>query len=624
MDLQFAAKFRRLIEAFCAGAQLPPALTVSEWADKYRVLSREASALVGQWRTYPYQREPLDVLSPSHPCQIAVYKCASQIMKTELLLCFMGFVIQMDPGPMLLVEPRELDAKALSKDRVDTMIRDTPVIGAQITTDTLMHKGFLGGHITFTGAISPSGLAMRPIRYLALDEVDRYEPSAGREGNPLWLAIRRTDTFPLNKKIAICSSPTYPGNNIDLWFEESDKRRFHVPCPLCGAFQVLWWQRIEWPEGAPEQAKFRCAKCQKLIEHYRKAWMVGEGKWIPENPGSKIPGFWLPKQYTLQGPSWGDMAAEAEKAKKNPETLRVFVNTALAEAFEERHEAKMDAQVLLGREESFGPAIPEQVAVLTAGVDVQGNRLEVEIVGWGRDEESWSVRHLVLPGNPEKPEVWAELDELLKQRFRNEAGVELPIKATCIDSSDNTSSVYRFTRTRTARRIYAVKGREGARMIWPKRVSIGRDKTPMWILGVDTAKDNFYERLKLEKPGAGYCHFPLDRGLEYFEQLTAERKYARYKNGFRYFQWRKPEGARNEALDIRVYAYAALHSLYSTAAFNLNRESERMANLCDAARSESRPSVPQKKEPDVLASATRAANALKILKPRYSDEAYLD
>jgi phage terminase large subunit GpA-like protein len=466
---------------------------------------------------------------------------------------------------------------------------------------------------------------MRPIRYLALDEVDRYEPSAGKEGNPISLAIRRTDTFQLNRKIAIASSPTFPENNIDLWYRESDQRRFQVPCPQCGHFQVLFWHRIEWPEGAPEEAQFRCQHCQKLIPHYRKAWMVSQGRWIPENPKSDIPGFWLPKQYTLQGPSWGDMAKEYVKAAKTPLTLRTFVNTALAECFEERHEAKMDAQALLVRIEAYGPAVPEQVAILTAGVDVQGNRLEVEIVGWGRDEESWSIRHLVLPGNPEKPEVWAELDELLKQRFENEAGIELPIKATCIDSSDCTSAVYRFTRSRTARKIYAVKGREGSRMIWPKKVSIGLNKTPVWIIGVDTAKDTTYERLKLEQPGAGYCHFPIDRTLDYFEQLTAEQKYARYKNGYRYFQWRKPEGARNEALDIRVYAYAALHSLYSTMAFNLNREVERMLDMCDAAKNR----APRKKEIAVAVAAAApqapAATVLSgpLLKPRYSSDPYL-
>lgn len=621
MSVDFWSRFEEAIDASCAAMQPPPNFTVSEWADQYRVLSREASALRGKWRTYPYQKEPLDVLSPSHPCQIAVYKCASQVMKTELLLCFLGYVIHMDPGPALFVEPRELDAKALSKDRVSTMIRDTPVIRERIRdgmADTTLHKSFAGGHITFTGAISPSGLAMRPIRYLFLDEVDRYEPSAGKEGNPISLAMRRTDTFPLNRKIAIASSPTFPENNIDIWYRESDQREYEVPCPMCGHFQTLEWSRIEWPEKKPLEAQFRCAGCQQLIPHFRKAWMVNQGKWVARNPESPIPGFWLPKQYTVQGPTWGELAKEFLQAQKMPETLRAFHNTVLAEVYEEKHEAKVDAQILLGRVETFGPTVPEQVAVLTAGVDVHPNRLEIEIAGWGRDEEFWCVDHVVMPGNPEKPQIWDELDELLEQRFGNEAGVLLPIRATCIDSSDNTTAVYRYTRTRMSRKIYAVKGREGNRQLWPKKVSRGKNSSPVFIIGVDTAKDSFYERLKLESPGPGYCHFSTARDLEYFEQITAERKYSRYKNGYRSFVWRKNEGARNEALDIHLYAYAALHALYSTAAFNLNRESERMARLCDSKRKEE--AIPVVNVP---VAPARIANAVRLLQPRYSDDPYL-
>jgi phage terminase large subunit GpA-like protein len=618
VQLDNSRQINRLIDAFCVGLQPPPALTVSEWADEFRRLSPEASALRGQWRTYPYQKEPLDVLSPSHPCQIAVYMSASQMMKTELLLSLLGYVIHMDPGPALFVEPREQDAKALSKDRVAPMIRDTPVIHSRVRKgldDTTLHKSFTGGHITFAGAISPSGLAMRPIRYLFLDEVDRYLASAGKEGNPISLAIRRTDTFPLNRKIAIASSPTFPGNNIDLWYQRSDQRKFHVPCPMCGHYQVLWWKRIEWPEAQPLEAQFRCAGCQQLIPHFRKAWMISQGRWIADNPASSIPGFWLPKQYTIQGPTWGQLAEEFLEAQKNPETLKAFYNTVLAETYEEKHETKIDEQALASRVESFGPAVPEQVAVLTAGVDVQGNRLEVEIVGWGRDEESWSIAHKVITGNPERPEVWAELDAMLQDRYENELGIELPIKATCIDSSDNTTAVYRYTRERLNRKIYAIKGRDGYRPIWPKKVSRGKNNSPVFILGVDAAKDNIYERLKLEQPGPGYCHFPNDRDIEYFEQLTAERKYARYHNGFKSFQWKKSPGARNEALDIRVYAYAALHSQYMGSSFNLNREAERMAALCDQKREQARLKIKPETKP--------ALAAIKLLRPRYNDNPYL-
>jgi phage terminase large subunit GpA-like protein len=622
VDLRTEEKIERLIAAFCDGLQPPPVLTVSEWADRHRMLSPEAGKK-GKWRTLPYQKEPLDVLSPSHPCQIAVYKTASQVLKTELLLNALGYTMHLDPGPTLFVEPREKDAKDLSKDRVGPMIRDMPVLKSKITENTLLHIAYVGGHVTFAGAISPSGLAMRPIRYLFLDEVDRYNVSAGKEGNPISLALRRTDRFRLDKKVAIASSPTYPGSNIDLWYERSDQRKYHVPCPLCGGFQVLYFKRLEWPEGEPQEAQYRCSHCQELIPHFRKAWMVGQGKWIADNPQSNIPGFWLSKLVALIGPTWGDIAEEFLEAQKNPESLKAFFNTVLAESYEEKHETKVDEQVLLNRCEAFGPDISEEIAAVTCGVDVQGNRLEVEFVGWGRDEESWSIAHKVLPGNPEKPDVWKDLDEVLATRFRNEAGVELPVRATCIDSSDNTTAVYRYTRERMSRKIYAVKGREGHRPIWPKKISRGKNNNPVFIIGVDVAKDTIYERLKLEIKGPGYCHFPLDRDLEYFEQLTAERKFVRYRNGFRSFQWKKAPGDRNEALDIRVYAYAALHSLYSTSAFNLNREAERMARLCDVKRGEVAAAEVRPGAPIPKVNVPAPVGPTNLLMPRYSNDPYL-
>jgi phage terminase large subunit GpA-like protein len=329
-----------------AAAMLPPReITVSQWADENRVLTGGAAAERGQWRSRPYQREPMDVLSPSHPCRQAVLLSGSQILKTEVLLNFLGFIADVDPGPVLVVEPRTEDAKALSKDRVAPMFRSTPALRGKISpvksrdsNNTPLHQVFANGagHITLTGAISPSGLAMRPIRYALLDEVDRYPASAGSEGDPVSLAVQRTAEFAHNKKIVMASTPTIKGiSRIELAWGESDQRDYFVPCPKCGDFQMLVFgdgtgPGLVWPEKKPEEAMYRCAGCQELIPHHQKAWMVERGEYRAQNPSSPIPGFRL-SQLISPKKSWGDIASEFLAAKKSPETLKAFKNTVLAE-----------------------------------------------------------------------------------------------------------------------------------------------------------------------------------------------------------------------------------------------------------------------------------------------------
>ena len=398
-----------LMSEIGAAMVLPPReITVSQWADENRVLTGAAAAERGQWHTRSYQREPMDVLSPSHPCRQAVLWSAAQLLKTECLLNFIGFIADVDPGPVLVVEPRTEDAQALSKDRVGPMFRSTPALRGKIapvksrdSNNTTLHKVLANGagHITLTGAISPSGLAMRPIRYALLDEVDRYPASAGSEGDPVSLAVQRTAEFAHNKKIVMASTPTIKGvSRIELAWLESDQRDYFVPCPKCGHYQVLVFgdgtgPGLVWPEGKPEEAMYRCANCQKLIPHHQKAGMVERGEYHPQNPSSQIPGFRL-SQLISPKKSWGDIAMEFLAAKKSPETLKAFKNTVLAELWEETHEAPTDAHALWTRCEPFEAEVPEGVALVTAGVDVQADRLEMEIVGWGRDEESWSIGYL--------------------------------------------------------------------------------------------------------------------------------------------------------------------------------------------------------------------------------------
>ena len=608
-----------LMSEIGAAMVLPPReITVSQWADENRVLTGAAAAERGQWHTRPYQREPMDVLGPSHPCRQAVLWSAAQLLKTECLLNFIGFIADVDPGPVLVVEPRTEDAKALSKDRVGPMFRSTPALRGKIapvksrdSNNTTLHKVLANGagHITLTGAISPSGLAMRPIRYALLDEVDRYPASAGSEGDPVSLAVQRTSEFAHNKKIVMASTPTIKGiSRIELAWRESDQRDYFVPCPKCAHYQVLVFgdgtgPGLVWPEGKPEDSMYRCEGCQKLIPHHQKAGMVERGEYRAQNPSSAIPGFRL-SQLISPKKSWGDVAMEFLAAKKSPETLKAFKNTVLAELWEETHEAPTDAHALWTRCEPFEAEVPEGVALVTAGVDVQADRLEMEIVGWGRDEESWSIGYHVIPGDVMRNEVWDHLEGLLLSEYLHVSGLPMRIVATCIDCGFKDATVLRFTRDRYNRRVYATKGRAGESAIWPRKPN-RKNAVPFFMIGVDAAKAALYDRLKIGKPGPGYCHFPMGRDLEYFEQLTAEKKFTRYHHGFPKPEWRKPANARNEALDARNYAYAALHALYASG-LKLTVHCNRFARMAEARRGGSQPAAPVS-APQAAGSGARTA-----------------
>lgn len=567
-------QIQQLITALCVGLQPPPDLLISEWADSNRMLSSEASAQKGRWITWPWQREPMDCLSPSHPAEQVVLMCGSQLLKTEVILNWFGYVVDCDPGPMLIVEPRESDAESLSKDRIAPMIRDTLALRGKIrdvksrdSGNTTLHKMFTGGHVTLVGSISPSGLAMRPIRYLAMDEVDRYPASAGSEGDPVSLATKRTGNF-WNRKILLASTPTTHGvSRIEKAFEESDQRHFHVPCPFCGGRQALVFERLKWPEGKPREAQYQCSICDEMIDERYKATMFAGGEWVAENPGSDIPGFHLSQLYSLIR-SWGDVAAEFTTVHKDPERLKVFTNTVLSETWKESGE-KPDWEKLFGRQEERFEKLPAKVLFLTAGVDVQKDRLEVSIYGWGRGRQSWLIEHIVLTGDPYRAEVWNELDGIIGMTFEHESGVALSILRTAVDSGYAAEEVYKYGRRHGAARVTVVKGSNtGAALIGqPTTVDVDqrgkrlRRGCQLWSVNVSMAKAELYGWLRLELPAdgedfpPGWCHFQ-GQDREFFEQLTAEQWQTRIVKGFRKGEWVKTR-ERNETLDCKIYARAA-------------------------------------------------------------------
>jgi phage terminase large subunit GpA-like protein len=592
------------LEQLAAAFEPPPRQTVSEWADQNRWLSSEASAEPGPWRTdrAPYQRAILDALTPNSPYERVVMMAAAQTGKSECLLCLVGYIIDRDPGPMLVVLPRVEDGEAWSKDRLAPMLRHTPCLVGKVadvrtrdSNNRILHKQFQGGSITIAGANSPAGLAMRPIRYVLLDEVDRYPASAGTEGDPVSLAIKRSATW-WNRKILLVSTPTVKGaSRIESWWLRSNQSSYWVPCPECNGYQVLVWPNLEWPEGRPEEARYRCAHCGALIAPHRKAWMLARGEWRAANPKSKIAGFWISQLYS-PWKEWPETAAEFLEAKHGgPETLRAFINTALGELWDDEAETSVEVATLLNRRESFGARLPAGVCVLTAGIDLQVDRAELELVGWGRGEESWSIEYHVFPGDPSAPQLWQALDEYLKREWVHEYGISLPVAACAVDSGFHTQAVYEFCRTRYGRRIFAIKGKSGPLPVWPKRPSrstLGR--TPLWIVGVDSAKSVILSRLKIEQPGPGYAHFPLERTEEWFEQLLSEVLVTSYARGVPVREWRRKKGVRGEVLDARTYAYAALCGLVSMG-LRLDAEADRIAALRPVAAREDKPAAPVRK-----------------------------
>ena len=542
---------------------------MSQWADQYRRLSSEASAEPGVWRTSraPYQRGIMDAVTDETVKEVWIQKSA-QVGWTEILNNVIGYHVHQDPAPMLLVQPTLEMAESWSKDRFAPMVRDTPALAERIADpkardsgNTLLHKKFTGGHLTVAGANSPSGLASRPIRIVLFDEVDRYPSSAGTEGDPISLGRKRTATF-WSRKVLAGSTPTIKGSSrIEAGFESGDQRFYYVPCPHCGEFQRLVWAQVKWPEGQPELAEYVCVACGAILTEADKAEMLQAGEWRGSKPFSGIASFHISELYSPWS-TWAEMAVAFIQAKRFPETLQTWINTALGETYEERGEQVETVGLAQRREPYTAQSIPQQVLMLTAGVDVQDDRLEVTIVGFGKDEETWIVEHGVLRGDPGSDSLWHDLDGYMARKRETEDGRPLLIEAQAIDSGGHfTQQVYAYCAKRKARRVWAIKGAGGfGRLIWPKSAGrAGKTSAQVFIVGVDTAKDVLYGRMKrVHQPGAGYIHFPVSVDEVYFDQLTAETLIYRMVQGRRVRSYKpRSSGSRTEALDCLVYAYAA-------------------------------------------------------------------
>lgn len=563
----------RLFKKIATILSPPPVLTVSQWADEYRRLSPEASAEPGRWNTdrAPYQRAIMDAVNDAR-CEDIIIMSSAQVGKTELILNIIGYYIDYDPSPILALQPTLEMAQTFSKDRLAPMLRDTPALKGKVkdarsrdSGNTILHKTFPGGHITMVGANSAAGLASRPIKVVLMDEVDRYPASAGTEGDPIKLAEKRTTTFWNRKKIKV-STPTIKGRSpIEKEFLTSSMEEWNVPCPCCGKYQPYEWGRIHFSDVTME--------CKFCLEHIsERDWKSNPGKWVAAKENNKKRGFHL-NELASPWKHWEEIIEDFKEADRDRkqgdiEKLKTFVNTALGEPWEERGEAA-DDNVLLSRRERYNADLPDGVLLVTAGVDVQDDRFEVEITGWGKGYESWGILYKKIKCNLEQEEAWDKLEQFLDTELYFENGNSLLIAATCIDTGGHfTSEAYKFLKKmeRKQKKIFGIKGMGGEGIPLINKISTNNvEKVRIFILGVDSGKEILMTRLKTVDEGPGYCHFPInaDRGYDetYIKGLTSEQRVVSVKDNRATLKWVKKSGTRNEPLDLRNYSTAAAEIL---------------------------------------------------------------
>lgn len=600
---QVQALRARLVEVRRSALRPPPKLTLTQWADQYRMLPAESSSEPGRWKTsrVGVARGPMEAVTDP-AVHVVTVMCCTQLLKSELILNTIGYYIHQDPAPMIVMLSSSELAEAFSKDRVAPMLRDTPVLADKIADsrsrdsgNTILHKQFPGGHLTLIGANSPGNLAMRPVRIVMCDEVDKYPASAGDEGDPIKLLAERSATFWNYKLIYTCSPTIEPtehgGSRIAREYYASDMRVFEVDCPHCGHRHEMQWRNVKWPEGEPEKAMYHCPECgagwteperQRAIKAASERPLVQPSEigkfyegygWRGTKPFRGHAGFRASK---LVSP-WETMGKLAQKfiaAQATQEMLKTFVNTQLAETWKERGEAPEWKRLYERREPYKRNVVPLRALMLTAGVDVQKDRLECEIVAWGPNLESWSIDYRVFPGDTSTLDspCWHELAAMLNEEWRHEGGARLRLDRMGVDSGYNTNIVYAFVRKYSAGdgRLMATKGQEVAPVLIgipqarETRTDGKRNKrgVKVWHIGLNIAKAELYGFLRLEKPSEseplphGWCHFP-EYGEEYFMQLTAEQTVARFdrRRGYTRYEWTKTR-ERNEALDCRIIARA--------------------------------------------------------------------
>jgi phage terminase large subunit GpA-like protein len=568
--------------------QPDPRLTVSEWADAHRRLSSVSSAESGPWRTdrTPYLREIMDALSATSPILRVVFCKGAQIGGTECGNNWIGYTIAHAPGPMLCLMPTDKTAEANVRLRIDPLIDGSPAIrdrvpkrGSKEGGNTLDRKDFPGGVINIRGANAPANLRSLPIQKLFFDEVDAYQLDLDGEGDPIALARVRANTFGATRKEFMVSTPTIEGQSrIMAAFLETDQRYYFVPCPHCGEFQTIEWARIKW-DGETSSAWLECEQNGCVIEERHKPRMLSAGEWraTAECADLTVRGYHISALYSPLGwYSWSQARDEFLDAKKQKDhaKLKTWVNTCLGQCWAEKGESPPWEALFARREPYQRNHVQAGGLVLTAGADVQKDRIEVEIRAWGPRLESWSVDKRVIAGDPSRLDgdrsPWPAMDALMSESWAHELGGRIGITTMAVDTGgagEQTQATYNWARKWPPSRVMAVKGGSeatAALIAIPKKMDVRADGkvipngVTLWIVGTSIAKSELYGWLRQPRPEpgelspTGWIHWPGDYDEEHFKQLTAEQLVSKITRGFRTYHWEKMR-ERNEALDLHVY-----------------------------------------------------------------------
>lgn len=571
-----------------------PKLTVSEWADKYRFLSAEGASEPGRWRTdrAPYQREIMDAFTEYGVKKVVVKSC-SQIGKSDIMNNVIGRFAHIAPAPIMMIQPTIDMAQDYSKSRIAPMIRDSkalqPVFGyakSRESSNTILSKSFPGGRLIMAGANSPAGLASRPIKILLCDEVDRFPVSAGSEGDPIGLASKRMTTF-WDRVMGEFSTPTNAGESrIDDEYLEGTQEEWQHRCPNCGEFHLITHRGLNadyetftdkrgQKHVSVKSVQWRCPDCGYSFSETQMRH--SEQKYIAQNASALANGVrsFFVNCWSSPWLSWCAVMQEWLEAKGDPEREKVVYNTRFGESYERKGEFE-GPELFLQRREQYGAQLPDGVLLLTAAVDVQDNRLEYEVCGWGANEECWGIQKGTILGVPDMAETWEQLDIQLDREYAFKDGTRLMVARTFIDSGGHyTKEVYHYCLTHFARQRVAIKGSSepGVPIIHKyAKQAIGHNRTvPLVLLGTDSGKQYVMDRLGIEVKGPKYFHFPLDgdrdlpeRGYDeiYFKGLISEQRVPKTKNGQIVWQWQViAKDKRNEPLDLRVYNLACMLSI---------------------------------------------------------------
>jgi len=558
----------------------PKEISVSDWAEENIIITD--SSIPGKYstRSYPYQKEIMNAFNDPKVEKI-VCMTSSQIGKNVIVNNIIGYLIDVDPCPILFIEPTEDLAKDYSKRRIAPLIRETKCLAEKVSEEksrdsnnTILTKIFPGGMLTLVGANVPRKLASKPIRVVIADEVDGFESSSGDEGDPIDLAEKRTTNY-WNRKFLFVSTPLYEETSrIYKEYLQGTQEVWKKECPHCGEFVYINLDGMEYQHTVDKfgnhfikNVTFMCPACLEKFDEF--TWKSTKGQWIANNPNAEKTRSFHLNVFVAPLVRWEDIIAEYEKSKNNSDKLKVFVNTRLGLPYKEKGEIENEDD-LLSRREVYEADLPDGVLILTAGVDVQDDRLEYEIVGWGKEEQSWGIEYGVIMGSPEQSKTWNDLYDKLDTVFKFKNGVGLKVACTCVDSGGHyTTEVYQFCKKHENRRIFAVKGQGGPGIPLIHRLYRSKkENAAVFILGVDSGKSSIMSRLKVKKPedGEGYCHFPSDetKGYTrtYFKGLISEKLVVkRTKKGVQMVWEKINSSGRNEPLDVRNYAQAALYIL---------------------------------------------------------------